>query len=827
MFKDVPAPSRPAIPAAFVCFVAALCAQRMVLAGAADAKALCGVCGAAALLSLVAWRVCVRLGRQRCLGFISLAGVAAFALAVGGVTGGVAVKRIDAAQAAVSSRPVSTLEITLGSDMSMGSSLWRGRAVVRADGATLGEVWLRADRELPRGATLTCVGRFTANADDEWGVSARMQGVCGTVRAVRLKSVTQAEGAMGALLAARREVLASVLGDPSKSAKPMTSGTGSNGEGGSAKSGGAADGSSVSAARAIVAGIVCGYGPALKQAGVSDLFSTCGISHMAAVSGSHLVVVTSLAGVVLKRMKVQRWAKALLLALFSGTFVAFCGFPPSAVRSWAMSLIAAGAPLAGRRGHTLSSVSVAGLAMCLGDPTVSGQLGFLLSVACVGGIALFGGYSKHVILVITGTGSPRWARNIPEKARVLMRNARLSCVETLSLTLVCQAASLPLSVPAFGVVSLIAPVTNLLVAPFFAPYLALGLLTALAQPLPQVQGILLTASDAVGRILLRVLEGLASIPCACIALEAGESELLLAICVLAAALLIAWPKVTRARIAGALGSVMVFAAVWLARWRFFAPARICVMDVGQADAILVTDGAASMMVDAGVDDAVRSALSRNHVQHLDAIVLTHLDQDHVGGLDNIVGTVQVGRVLVAKGVAAAMSSELEQTIHDLTGRDPEEIAYGDVIRCGGFRSRVVWPTSEVDGDENADSVELAVTFSRGGASLTALLTGDGERDETASVVAAGDVGDIDFLKVGHHGSAASINAELSEVLKAGIAVASAGEGNRYGHPRAECVEALESAGSEFLCTKDVGDVTVYPGADGPSVSCGRRSGLGV
>lgn len=827
MFKEVPAPARPAIPTSFVCLLAALGTQRAVLGGSAEGLWACVFGSAAAGVSLVFWVACARRGRARFLGAASAAGVTALAVAAGGLTGGVAAGRIDAAQAAIASRPVSTLEITLSSDMSMGGSLWRGRAVAHAEGAWLGEVWLQAGRELPRGATLTCVGRFTPIADDEWGTSSRTQGICGTVRVVRIQSMSQAQGVFGALLAARRDVLGSILGQSSGSGSSLYMLPEGDGEGGSKGTGAATPDMSRPAGRALIAGIVCGYSPALKQTGVSDLFSTCGISHMSAVSGSHLVVVTSLVGTLLNLARLPRRLKAALLVLASGTFVAFCGFPPSAVRSWVMSLIAAAAPLVGRRGHTLSSVSVAGLAMCLADPTVAGQLGFLLSVASVGGIALFGAYTKHVLLVIAPAAAPRLARRMPEKFRAFVRDARAACIETLSLSLVCQAASLPLAVPAFGVLPLVAPFTNLLVAPLFAPYLTLALLVVLAQPLRQLQAALLGVSDALSATLLWLLGRVASVPLACLAVDAGEVEALSATCALAAVLLIAWPKVTRARVLGLAGSVAVFAAVWLARWRFFAPARICVMDVGQADAILISDGAASMMVDAGVDGAVRRALSRNHVSYLDCIVLTHLDEDHVGGLDDILGTVQVGRVLVAKGVAASMAPELAQTVQKLTGSAPEEVAYGDIICCGDFSARVVWPTAEVDGDENADSVELAVAYSRDGRTLSALLTGDGEKDETGSVVAVGDVGDIDFLKVGHHGSAASITEELARSLKAEVAVASAGEGNRFGHPRDECVEALESAGTAFLCTKDVGDVTVCPGSDGPVVSCGRRSGLGV
>lgn len=258
-------------------------------------------------------------------------------------------------------------------------------------------------------------------------------------------------------------------------------------------------------------------------------------------------------------------------------------------------------------------------------------------------------------------------------------------------------------------------------------------------------------------------------------------------------------------------------AALLARWRFFAPARIVVLDVGQGDAILVQDGAAALLVDAGPDASVTQALAREHVLHLDAVVLTHLHEDHVGGVDDLVGSVGCGQVLVGEGVAESESEELCSAIADLTGSEAGELSHGDELVVGGFSLRVISPTEPTDGGENEDSLELVVSYADGGRELTALLTGDAERDRTGEALARGEVGDVDLLKVGHHGSAVSLSAEEARVLDPEVSVASAGEGNRYGHPTSECVDILEGAGSLFLCTKDVGDVEVRPGRSGPVV----------
>jgi len=160
------------------------------------------------------------------------------------------------------------------------------------------------------------------------------------------------------------------------------------------------------------------------------------------------------------------------------------------------------------------------------------------------------------------------------------------------------------------------------------------------------------------------------------------------------------------------------------------------------------------------------------------------------------------------------------TASELTGRAPEELGYGDSLAAGGFTLQVVSPTAPSDGTENEDSLELRVAYRDGDCQLTALLTGDGEAEVTRAVVDRGDVGDIDVLKVGHHGSAASTDAALAQALSPEVSVASAGEGNSYGHPSRECVDVLEDVGSLFLCTKDVGDVQLLPERGGVRVVTG-------
>lgn len=170
-----------------------------------------------------------------------------------------------------------------------------------------------------------------------------------------------------------------------------------------------------------------------------------------------------------------------------------------------------------------------------------------------------------------------------------------------------------------------------------------------------------------------------------------------------------------------------------------------------------------------------------------------------------------------------MSGELDGDLGDevrlLVGSGASELRAGDELRLGGFTLACLWPKDATSGSENEDSVCLLLTYGEGEGALKMLLTGDAESDVLAQIV--DEVGDIDVLKVGHHGSRVSITEGEAASLRAEVAVASAGEGNSYGHPTPECVEVLETSGSWFLCTKDHGDVTVTPSSSGVGVTLER------
>lgn len=781
MSKDATLPRRPYIPPMLYLLACLVVVDRFVLGegiGWMDGGASRAVVTFATIL-LVASVI----GALFRLPWAVLCFAVAMAMASAVVSASCVLDRGNRFVEAMRDEPVSSWDFRIVTDPIRREDVFRCRALACCAQRVSGEVWLSLPQQQAIGDVVRCVGTFTPNAEDDWGVTSRQQGIWGSVRAVRMLTSRDEGGAMGQIRSMRRKVLSMVEPDESE-------------EG------------------ALVAGCLCGYKPGLAAFGLDDLFSRCGLAHLIAVSGSHLAVFASILTESLVIFRVRPRSRVIVAVGCCAAFVLLCGAPPSAVRALIMQVAALLGGLTGRRSHALTAVSVAGTLMVALEPAVSGQLGFLLSVCAVAGLCVFSAYGSYALKVLVGTHKvPRWMPKKPAFRALRLANGLR---DSLAASLVAQLVTLPLVAQAYGEVSLIGPVMGALVGIPFSALLGLSLASVAFGWVPVLGDLIWNVTKALAWAILASAKACGSFSLASIPVP-NAGVVGTAACLGMTIVLLAWPKLSGPKLRLAVCAACACVCVVLVRWRYFAPPRVCVLDVGQGDAILVQQGAHAMLVDAGPGDAVVGALARCHVLHLDAVIVTHLHADHYEGLSALVGRIGCDRVFVAKGVKPNIPSDLVNDWRGLTGKDSEEVAWGDTINVGDFKLRVVWPEAPVVGDANADSLEMLLCYNRDGKRLTALLTGDAEHLETGAVVSRGTVDDIDVLKVGHHGSSISIDESDAEVLDPEVAVASAGKGNSYGHPDPACVETLRRVGARFYCTKDVGDVEVTPGASGPEI----------
>ncbi|HEU4704842.1 MAG TPA: MBL fold metallo-hydrolase, partial [Sphingomicrobium sp.] len=229
--------------------------------------------------------------------------------------------------------------------------------------------------------------------------------------------------------------------------------------------------------------------------------------------------------------------------------------------------------------------------------------------------------------------------------------------------------------------------------------------------------------------------------------------------------------------------------------------RVTVLDVGQGDAILLQPAhAAPVLVDGGPPgDGLERKLEDAGVEALGAVVVTHDQSDHAGGVEELLGELPVGRFLfdrVHPGLIAAAKA---------AGAAPERIAAGRELRSGGLRLRVLWPPAELLGAASAgeDPNRLALVMEARWHRFAMLLTADAEAEAVPL-----EPGPVDVLKVAHHGSDDAGLAGLLERTRPRLAVISVGAGNPYGHPTAATIATLARHGVATFRTDEEGSVVI-------------------
>ena len=267
--------------------------------------------------------------------------------------------------------------------------------------------------------------------------------------------------------------------------------------------------------------------------------------------------------------------------------------------------------------------------------------------------------------------------------------------------------------------------------------------------------------------------------------------------------------------------------------------RMVVCDVGQGDAILITKGSNQVLIDGGPSTEKILACLGEQMPFFDRtielIVLTNTDFDHMNGLASVVERYEVIQFVTADGVHD--SDALTKMIDKLSEYEVEvrAVERGDMIlvgageRGGELRFRVLWPpdtmaeyvavlsdeislvkreqilgASAKRGDLNERSVVLLLLEDN----KRVLLTGDVGDQAEAELLKLGNLPDIDYLKVGHHGSRYASTLEFLQAIKPEWAVISVGEGNRYGHPTEETLTRLQKVGAEIHRTDEEGTIVL-------------------
>ena len=247
------------------------------------------------------------------------------------------------------------------------------------------------------------------------------------------------------------------------------------------------------------------------------------------------------------------------------------------------------------------------------------------------------------------------------------------------------------------------------------------------------------------------------------------------------------------------------------------------IDVGQGEAILIALPEKTVLIDAGPTGSapkiaqVLQELGRNKIDYL---VATHPDEDHIGGMADVISNTQIGTIYAPnktnntatyrKFLTAIQNNNLQITLAEA----------GTIIdQTDDYKLEILWPKKDANfPDTNDYSIIIKLTVG----SKTFLFTGDAP----TSAILDANPGHIDVLKLSHHGSRTGTNEQLVRKLSPTYAVLSYALDNSYGHPMQSVLNALRKHSVEVWGTGANGTITIT--CDGTNIDIsGEKPGTVV
>jgi competence protein ComEC len=262
-----------------------------------------------------------------------------------------------------------------------------------------------------------------------------------------------------------------------------------------------------------------------------------------------------------------------------------------------------------------------------------------------------------------------------------------------------------------------------------------------------------------------------------------------------------------------LAALLVLAAV--GGWMIFflqrsSELKMVFLNVGQGDAILISQGSNQILVDGGKSGKIVLEKLGKYIpfwdRKIEAIIITHPDFDHIAGLIDVLKSYDVKTVIRTDAKSnSATFGKLSESISAEQAKEVEARRGVALDFPGGAKMEIEYPFSKEDyilsKNTNDGSVVAKVVF--GGNSF--LLTGDFPIEKEEILVSSSENIQSQFLKISHHGSKYSTSDNFLEKVKPAEAVISVGK-NNYGHPSSEVIERLERNGVKIRRTDQSGDV---------------------
>ena len=547
---------------------------------------------------------------------------------------------------------------------------------------------------------------------------------------------------------------------------------------------------------------------------INELYQAAGISHVLVISGLHISLLALAVAGILRRLGFPMPVWVILSVGVLAGYGILIGQPTTAVRALLMFFVLQGARLLGRSYDLLSALAFAGILMLLDNPDLILDGGCRLSFCAVIGVGWYVS-EKNKIFRSIGEKEKRKNRGKGGKgssAGAILENIRAGWYLWLF--------TLPVMLDTFYQVSVVGILWNLVAIPLLPVIIASGGLGVVLAGWNIFLGSL-AGSPAYGMLQLYQEIGNISEKLPVGMWTPGQPSkpviagyyLVIFLLVLVEKQLIKrekrWKIFPGMELCSMLLLLLLMAHPWQQR------EKITFLDVGQGDASLLQSGGQTLLLDGGSTSqknvgtyVILPYIKQQGISCLEAVVLTHTDQDHINGVTEVLeegkkGWLTVKNLMYPYWMEGTEQGKQLKKLAEEAGASCRKIRAGDRLTIGKAEAVVLYPKEQEKIEEpNAGSLVLFWKWEGVQAMFTGDLPEEKERELLQNLPAC------EILQVGHHGSATSTCREFLEQVQPSLAVISCAMKNRYGHPSPDTVDRLKKTGCEIRYTMKSGAITI-------------------
>ena len=521
-----------------------------------------------------------------------------------------------------------------------------------------------------------------------------------------------------------------------------------------------------------------------------ELFQTSGTVHILAISGLHVALIASL---LFKCMGLIYYNQRVNAVLVSGLIIVYClytGAHTSTVRASVMIITYFGHMIIYRKYDQHTGLALAFVAMICYNPLQITSPGFMLSFGAV----------LSIFFIVPRLIDVLAKRCILLKPLVFMAGIQLGLGPLLGYY--------------YGVLPTYSFLGNLLLLPVVTFVISFsGLAIGLSYLSGQLAIFISGSAFWLINYMLFMVETISQLPASLIPIP-EINPWIYAIYYWG---LIAW-LMGRKRIMYIMGLCLIISFIAM-MVRSEDTLTIDMMDVGNGDAcflrydkhVILIDGGGQVGIDGpNVGEKVLLPyLNKHGIGRINTVVISHSDYDHIYGIIELMNLVTIDRVLLSS-VYEDYNDKWVDRMKELAREQGIELVYidrGDSLKLGDLTLECLYPFDATKKDDNNNHSNILHLFID---DFDMIFTGDAYEEVELELLAQwpATIGDVEVLKVPHHGSKTSSSKAFIEWLHPDISLVSVSRNNIYGHPADEVTRRLNTYSDRVYMTKDHGQITI-------------------